>query len=51
MASHTSVYNFALMPDRGPKDGVFLDSIEVMALVVSYLSASSLTTTYLGLQH
>jgi hypothetical protein len=42
MASHTSVYNFALMPDRGPKDGVFLDSIDVMALVVSYLSASSL---------
>jgi hypothetical protein len=51
MASHTSVYNFALMPDRGPKDGVFLDSIDVMALVVSYLSASSLTSTYLGLQH
>jgi hypothetical protein len=25
------------MPDRGPKDGVFLDSIDVMALVVSYL--------------
>ena len=51
MASHTSVYNFALMPDRGPKDGVFLDSIDVMALVVSYLSASSLTSIYLGLQH
>jgi hypothetical protein len=51
MASHTFVYNFAFMPDRGPKDGVFLDSIDVMALVVSYLSASSLTSTYLGLKH
>jgi hypothetical protein len=39
IAWHTHIYNFAFTPDRGPKDGVFLDSIEVMALVVSYLSA------------
>jgi hypothetical protein len=49
--TYSQTYNFAFTPDRGPKDGVFLDSIDVMALVVSYLSASSLTSTYLGLKH
>jgi hypothetical protein len=39
MASHTFLYNFALTPDKGPKDGVFFESIDVMALVVSYFSA------------